>query len=162
MAGLETSEVGLAILPSRLAVHGSRERRLARGTGSARLETRLAKPGSARMPFRPRGAVSLALCGGRFGGLRRGSGRCRFPGGGLGVLLATGLLIVLRSLLPRGNDVGFGLRFLRPRLGSGLRRDFVAAALEDFQRDLELLRLERPQVELAREVDEVPFLLGQV
>src|SRR5207249_2061776 len=68
----------------------------------------------------------------------------------------------LRSLFPRGNDVGFGLRFLRPRLGPGLRRDFVAATLEDLQRDLELLRLERSQVELPGEVDEVPFLLWQV
>src|SRR5437879_2044443 len=35
--------------------------------------------------------------------------------------------------------MGFGLRFLRPRLGPGLRRDVLAAALEALQRDVERL-----------------------
>src|SRR2546429_8129626 len=132
------------------------------GEGSAppRLERSLAEPCSARMPLGPWGMVRLAFRGRRIGWFCGCLWRCR-SSDGLG-LLVTCVLVVLRSFLPRGDDVGFGLRFLRPRLRHGLRRDLVAAALEDLQRDLELLRLERSQVELPREVDKIPFLLRQV
>src|SRR3990172_8259988 len=42
------------------------------------------------------------------------------------------------------------------------RRDPVAATLEDLEGHLELLRLVGPEVELLREVDEVPLLLREV
>src|SRR5439155_11855216 len=93
----EAAEIGLSILPSCLTIHRGRERRFARGTGSTRLETRLTQPGSARMPFGPRGVVRLAFCGSRLGRFCGGPWECRPSGFGL---LLTGLLAVLRSLLP--------------------------------------------------------------
>src|SRR5205809_110136 len=69
--------------------------------------------------------------------------------------------VVLRPfVLPDG--AGLGLRLLRLGLKPRLRSDLVAAALEDLEGHLELLRLKGPQVQFLRQVDEVPFFLRQV
>src|SRR3989449_8711510 len=160
--GLEAAEISLAILSSRLTIGRSCKRRMARGTGFARLQACFAEPCPARMPFGARCMVGLAFCGRGIDGLRWGFRRSRFPRLGLGVLLVIGRFRVFRSFLLGRNDMGFRFRFLWPWLRPCLRRDFVAATLEDLQGDLELLRFERSQVELSREVDEVPFFLRQV
>src|SRR2546428_500365 len=75
-------------------------------------------------------------------------------------LLRRGCWLVV--LFDRGLWHGLRLRLLSLDLRRGARRDLVGAALEDLEGDLELLRFERPEVELFREVHEVPFLLGQI
>src|SRR5205807_7485955 len=88
----------------------------------------------------------------------RGNGFRRFRGT-LGCSLPAlrdrflGSLVVFilgRPLLSRLR-VGLGLRLSEFCFGGRLRLDLVTAAFEDLQRHLELLRLERTEVQFARE-----------
>src|SRR5437667_6009675 len=149
---LESAEIRLAVLSPSFAIRRTRERRVARTADAAGLQAGLAQPRAAGMSFDPERVVGLA-----FGRGLRGRRFSRFD-----VVGPIGLrFVVLRPfVLPDG--AGLGLRLLRLGLKPRLRSDLVAAALEDLEGHLELLRLKGPQVQFLRQVDEVPFFLRQV
>src|SRR2546427_318442 len=149
----EAAEVRLAIFLPCFALLRLRERRVTSGARASGVHATLAQPRSARVPFDTCSVMRPAL---------RRSNILYRPIGGLRY----------RHPLPLSGRLVFNfdfrfrchlrLRLLPLDLRHPAGRDLVAAALEDLEGDLELLRFEGPEVQLLRQIDEIPFLLREV
>src|SRR6266540_5917967 len=139
-AASQPAEVRLTILPPRFAFRRLREWRVASGAAAPRVDARLAQPGTARVAVDAKTVMGFARRG---RGVRARPSRWR----GRRRLLGDRRFLVLRHLRPRSDRTLLRLPLLRLPLGEPACRDPVRASPEDLQRDLELLCLERPEVQ---------------